>query len=150
MTRALALAASVLALFAAGCGGDDKEDYVAEFNKVGTTLEKTLTSLGTDLTGSTDPKQIASKLEEGAKALESAASDLDEIEPPDDAKQAHEKIVSGVNDLANTFEKGASEAKKGDLTKLVDTFSSIQGSGGAAKIQEAQKELRDKGYKVDQ
>ena len=150
MTRAFALAASVVALAIAGCGGDDKEDYVKEFNKVGNTLEKTLTSLGTDLTGSTDPKQIAGKLDEGAKALEDAADELDGIEPPDDAEKAHDKIVSGVKDLSATFEKGASEAKSGDLTKLVKTFSSIQGSQGASKIQEAQKELRDKGYKVDQ
>lgn len=150
MTRALAVAASALALFAAGCGGDDKEDYVKEFNKVGTTLERTLTSLGTELTGSTDPKQIATKLEEGAKALTDAAGDLDGIDPPGDAEQAHEKIVSGVKDLAGTFKKGAGEAKSGDLSKLVETFSGIQGSQGATKIQEAQKELRDKGYKVDQ
>ena len=150
MRRALAVAAAAAALFAAGCGGDDKEDYVKEFNEVGRTLERTLTSLGTDITGSTDPKQIGTKLDQGARALDSAARDLDEIEPPDDAQSAHDKIVSGVRDLAQTFRKGADEAQKGDLTELVDTFSSIQGSQGASKIQEAQRELRDKGYDVDE
>lgn len=150
MIRPLAVASCVLALVVAGCGGEDKEEYVNEFNKVGTTLERTLTSLGSDLTGSTDPKQIAGKLDDGAKALEDAATNLDRIDPPDDAEQAHDKIVSGVKDLAATFEKGADQARAGDLTKLVDTFSSLQGSQGASKIQEAQKELRDKGYEVDQ
>lgn len=150
MKRALALAVSSVALAVAGCGGDDKEEYVQEFNKVGATLEKTLTSLGTDITGSTDPKQIGGKLDQGAKALDDAAKELDGIEPPDDAQAAHDKIVSGVEDLAGTFRKGADQAQSNDLTELVETFSSIEGSQGASKIQQAQKELRDKGYDVDE
>ena len=153
MTRALATAVSVLVLGIAGCGGDeeqDKEAYVKEFNKVGSTLQKTLTGLGTDITGSTEPKQISTKLDEGAKALEAAADELDGIEPPEDADASHDKIVSGVKDLAGTFRKGADQAESGDLEELTDTFQGIEGSTGAAKIQQAQKELRDKGYKVDQ
>ncbi|HYF24585.1 MAG TPA: hypothetical protein VD931_02495 [Baekduia sp.] len=151
MTRVFAAVSCALALLVAGCGGGpDKDEYVKEFNQVGNTLERTLTSLGTDITGSTDPKEIGTKLDDGAKALDDAAKELDELEPPDDAQEAHDKIVSGVQDLAKTFRTGADQARSNDLSKLVTTFSSIEGSAGATKIKEAQQELKDKGYKVEE
>ena len=147
--RRLAPLFCVLALVAAGCGGSDsKDDYVKEFNQVGATLEKTLSDIGSQLSATTDTKKIAGSIENGAKALDSAAKDLDAIDPPSDAEDAHSKIIAGIRDLAGTFRKSAAQAKAGDLRKMAATLSGLNSSAGAKKIQDAQSELKDKGYKV--
>ena len=126
------------------------EAYVGEFNRIGKTLERTLSSLGRALSGSTKTEQIAAKLDEGAKALDGAAAKLRGTEPPQDARQAHAKIVDGVGDLAASFRRGAREARADDLNELVRIFSSLDQSAGARKIRQAQKDLRDLGYEVDE
>jgi hypothetical protein len=144
-----ALLAAVL-LAVAGCGdsGTDKEDYVKSINEVGRTLQQQLSSLGTDISSQSDPRGIASKLEDGAKTLDGAADDLDDIDPPDDATKAHEQIVAGVRQLADTFETGVKEARGGKLDALAKTFGGIGTSPGIRKIAAGTKALKDAGYKI--
>lgn len=152
MRRRTAVLLAAVALIAAGCGGgssNNKNDYVKQVNKVGATLQKQLTSLGTDISGQSDPKGIASKLDEGAATLNGAADDLAKIDPPSDAKKAHEEIVSGVRELAASFKTGATQARKGDLAKLTRTFGNIASSDGIRKIEHATTALKDAGYKIE-
>ena len=147
--RRLVMLVCALALVAGGCGGgDDKDEYVKEFNKVGATLERTLSGIGSQLSATTETKKIAGSIENGARALDSAAKDLEKIDPPSDADGAHTKIIAGMRDLATTFRKSAAQAKAGDLREMAETLTGINSSAGAKKIQDAQNELKDKGYKV--
>jgi uncharacterized lipoprotein len=149
MVRAMTLLAALAALLLAGCGGDsDKDAYVQEFNRVSVTLEKTLDGIGADITTGTQSPQIAVKLDQGAKALDKAAKDFSAIKTPDDVKAAHAHVVSGLGQLADVFREGAQAARKDDVAKLVDTLRNINDSPGAKQIQQAQQELKDRGYKV--
>lgn len=142
------LAAIVLAV--AGCGDSktSKDDYVKQINAVGQTLQQQLSSLGSDISSQSDPRGIASKLEDGAKTLDGAAKKLDDIEPPDDATKAHEQIVAGVRQLAATFRTGVKEAEGGQLSALAKTFSGIGTSAGIKKIAAGTQQLKDAGYKI--
>jgi hypothetical protein len=158
MTRTLCLLVAVLALLAAGCGGKkedggasagtQKEQYVKEFDQTGLTLERTLTGIGRDIGSGTSSEEVVSKLEESATALGDAAKRFSKIDPPEDARSAHKKIVKGLRELGNVFERGAEAARDEDFEKLASTLQGVDRSSGAVRIKQAQLELRDKGYAV--
>src|SRR5690349_8860199 len=105
MKRTFLLAALVAAI-AAGCGTAEKNDYVASVNEAQTALAKSLSTVKP----SGDPKQIAAGLEQGAKVLDDAVTDMKAIDPPSDAEHAHARIVKGLEELAGTFREGAKAA----------------------------------------
>jgi hypothetical protein len=151
MTRLLALLMTTIALVAAGCGGGtSKEDYEEEVSKIGDTLEEQFNEIGRDIQSAGDLKNAAPEIEKGAQALDDTAADLDEIDPPDDASDAHDKIVSGVEDLADDFRAAANAAEAENAQKVLSLFGDIQASDGAKKITEARQELKDQGYDVQE
>jgi hypothetical protein len=142
----LIVAFVAVALFAAGCGSAaDKNEYVNSVNQAQASLTTSLSSIGD--VGSGEPAAVASKLQEGGKAIDKAADDFNNIEPPDDAKTAHTQIVAGLHSLADTFRQAAEAAKAKDTQKLVSILSGIQASKGAKELEAAQKELQANGYK---
>jgi hypothetical protein len=143
MKRIIGLAIVVAALVA-GCGSTaDKNEYVTSVNNAQAALTTELSKINP----AGDPGQIATELEDGAKAIEKSAADFKAIEPPDDAKGAHDKIVKGLNGLATTFREAAEAAKAKDTQKMVELLSGIQTSAGAKELEAAQKELTENGYK---
>jgi hypothetical protein len=136
-------AAFVVAALLTGCGNADKNEYVTSVNNA----QASLTSSMSKINPAGQPEQIATELEEGAKAIEKTATDFKAIEPPDDAKGAHEKMVNGLNSLADTFHQAAEAAKAKDTQKMVTLLSGIETSEGAKQLEAAQKELTENGYK---
>jgi hypothetical protein len=151
MRRLLAFAV-VLALAAAGCGGGDggtsKEDYAKSLADASQTLQKTFADILAQTGSGSSTAQTGARLDKGADALDDAADRFAAIDPPSDAKSAHDKLVSGLHDLADVFRKGAAAAKKGDTKGLTSTLQGLAQSAGVKKITEAQKELEDKGVTV--
>jgi hypothetical protein len=149
MTRLLALCLATLAIAAVGCGGTSKEDYEKEIDQVGQTLDDQFTEIGRDIQASGSLKNAASEVEKGARALDDAAAELDDIEPPDDAEDAHTKIVDGVELLADDFREAARAAGANNAPKVLELFGNIQSSEGFKKIAEAREDLKDAGYDVE-
>lgn len=149
MTRVLTLSLAVLALLAAGCGGDDgasKEDYEREVQTVGDTLQRTFGELGSSISGSGSTEQAATKLEEGAASLDTAAADFRDIEPPSEIEDSHNQIVAGLEALADEFRKGAKAAEGGDLQELLQFAQGLQGSDAVRQVTEAGNDIESKGY----
>ncbi len=142
----LLIPALVATLAAAGCGSGGKNDYVQSVNKAEASLQKSLSSLNS-IGGSASGAQVATTLEQGGNALDSAADDFSTIKPPDDAKHAHGKIVDGLHKLAGTFRQAAKSAKSNDLTAVAKTLTDVATSEGAKEIESAQDELVANGYK---
>ena len=143
MKRIIGLAI-VAAALVAGCGDTaDKNEYVTSVNNA----QAALTTSMAKINPAGDPASVATELEEGAKAIDKTATDFKAIEPPDDAKSAHEKMVSGLSSLADTFRDAAEAAKAKDTEKMVKLLSGIQTSEGAKQLEAAQKELTENGYK---
>ncbi|HMJ35721.1 MAG TPA: hypothetical protein VK501_17575 [Baekduia sp.] len=153
MRRSLIVLSVLLALIAAGCGGSggaatSKDDYGKQLAQAGQTLQKTFADIS-DQTGSgTSAKQIGDRLDRGAAALDDAAKKFDAIEPPSDAKSAHQKLVDGLKELAGVFRQGAAAARKNDTASLTKSLQGLSTSAGVKKITEAQQELKDKGIQV--
>ncbi len=138
------------ALVAAACGGSSytsKNDYVKSINKAEASLQKSVSSLGPSLNSSASGAEIATRLDAGSKAMDSAATDFQKISPPPDAKHAHGEIVDGLHKIAGTFRDAAGAARKNDTATMLKTLQQIDTSPGAAEIQKAQNELMAHGYK---
>ena len=142
------LAALVLA--ASGCGGTSKEEYEQQVDEIGTTLDRQFTGIGRDIQDSGSLRNAAPEVEKGAEALHDAAADLEDVEPPDDARAAHGKIVKGIEILADDFRKVARAAESNDTRALLDLFGNIGASEGARKIAEAREDLEKAGYEVEE
>jgi hypothetical protein len=136
------------ALIAAACGSSSKNDYVDSVNHAEAALQKSLSSLNTSIGG--DPTKAAAQLNASGNAIEKAAGDFKQITPPDDAKDAHGKIVDGLHELAGEFHSAAKAANSKDIGKLMNTVTSLSNSKGIKEIAQAQDELEAAGYKFKQ
>jgi uncharacterized protein YukE len=153
MRRLLIVLTVLIALVAAGCGGGgdkhaSKDDYGEQLAQAGQTLQKTFADIS-DQTGSgTSAKEIATRLDRGAAALDQAAKRFADIQPPSDVKSAHQKLVDGLEELAGVFRQGATAARKNDTANLTKSLQGLSTSDGVKKITEAQQELKAKGIQV--
>ncbi len=121
MTRlrclALALiAASALAL--AACDGDTAEnnDYVDQVNEVSSTLLSSVQSLPAS---GGSPQQVSSALEQVSTQVGTAATDLSEVDPPEDVADLHEKMVTDMNTLSDEATNAANEVASGGAAGAV-------------------------------
>jgi hypothetical protein len=153
MRRPFLLLLMIVALVAAGCGGDDdgggkavtKDQYAKQLGDAGRTLQKTFSDISDETGAGTSGKEVGSRMDEGAAALDAAAKKFKGITPPSDVKSAHEKFIQGFEEIADLFRKGADAARKNDTTALSKTLQGLQTGSGTKKLTEAQKELEAKG-----
>jgi uncharacterized phage infection (PIP) family protein YhgE len=100
----LALAA-LLAITAPACGGDDSDQFREDYNAAVDKLSKINTDIGTAAGGATDQsnKAIAQEFNQIADTAEQTRSRLSDLDPPEDAKDEFDKLLSsletGVEDL---------------------------------------------------
>jgi hypothetical protein len=149
MFRLCAVVLAAATLIGAGCGGTSKEDYEEEIDGIGQTLDEQFTQIGRDIQASGGLENAAPDVDRGADALDDAVADLEEVDPPDDAEDAHEKIIEGVGLLADDFRAAAQAAGENDAPRVLKLFGDIQATEGFQRIVEARDELRDAGYDVE-
>jgi hypothetical protein len=106
------------ALIAACGGGDDKEEYAQQVEDVLTPLGSTLTSLGTDVSSSTDPKQLADGIGQAEDAIQGSIDDLEAITPPEGVESVQEDLISALQDFSDELTTVREAAEKGDLAEL--------------------------------
>lgn len=151
----LALAALVLGLLAAGCGGGSgdaargdrlsKADYLTKVQAVGTKMSDTMDELGS---AASDPKAGAKQFEALGAALKDAADELAALNPPEDVQSAHEKFADGISMLGDDIAKAGSELKGDDVGAAMTMMADLASSEAMKKIQEAADELEQAGYNV--
>lgn len=161
LVLAIALLAGVGAC--GGGGGDElsKDDYTAELEGSQSALVDSLGTLAASAQATPDVSsvadleeffgQLADQVEASVTALEEAADELDDVEPPGDAAEAHGKLVEGIRLLADDFGELADVIDSGDFDEIQDvaaTFQQIETSEAGRLIQEAIDELQEKGYEL--
>jgi hypothetical protein len=173
--RRIALALFVVAtvtVAAVGCGGSEggggdalsKEDYGAKVASVGQSLATAFEGVAEEA-GSVDASQIesvddlsalmttlADAVAGGIASLESAADELESVDPPGDAADAHGQLVDGLRKLAADFgelEQAIRDGEFSDIVSLGTELQNIATSEAGTLIQGAIDDLKAKGYDVD-
>lgn len=134
MQRIWALtAAFVVALALAACGGDDgggamsKDEYRKQAQAISDKAETDFQS-GIEKGTSQDPMESLAGVRELGTASDEAAQKLEELEPPDDYKDVHDRLVGSLRtlgDRADAFEQ-AVEAR--DQARAQETLTAFQQS----------------------
>ncbi len=104
--------AGVLLAACGGGGGDpatDEEYVKAVCVSVGN-LQDEMSSLTADAASATDVESLQKLMDNVAKALDSAADELDDVNPPADVKDSHDQVVQAFRDAAKSMEDGDIEA----------------------------------------
>jgi uncharacterized phage infection (PIP) family protein YhgE len=159
-------AAALLAL--AGCGGGgggeslSEEDYGTAVQETGNVLEEAFAEIAEEAqavsgdVGSLDEagealEALAATVAKGADALETAANDLETLEPPDEAADANQQLVDGLRALAADFDELEAALEGGDFSEIIalgEELQQIASSDAGKQIESAIEELESQGYDV--
>jgi hypothetical protein len=134
--------AALLTLTAAACGGDDSDQFREDYNAAVDKLSKINTDIGTAAGGATDQsnKAIAKEFNQIADTAEQTRSRLSDLDPPEDAKDEFDKLLSalgtGVEDLrsvAKAARANSPQEANQAVKKLAQTGQEITEAENALK-----------------
>jgi soluble cytochrome b562 len=123
------LAGALLALFLiAGCGGDDgisPEEYSQEIQDVLEPLGTELQTLGSEVQQVRDADAFASAITDVQDTLEQGISDLEAIDPPEDAEDAHADMIAAFESFNESLDGVREAAEEGDVQALQNAASQL-------------------------
>ncbi len=163
---ALVLVGSATLAACGGGGGDSltKEEYGQAVSQAGASLSQAFEELstkaseaaGTGITSGDDLNAmmdtLASVLGDAATKVNAAADSLADLNAPEDATSANDKLVEGLRTLAGDVEELQTAVEQGDFANVLDLaaqFQEIASSEAGSAIQSAIDELKEKGYDVE-
>jgi hypothetical protein len=137
------VAASALAV--AACDGDTAEnnEYVDQVNEVSATLLSSVEALPV---GGGSPQQVSSALEKVSGQLNTAATDLGEIDPPEDVASLHDQIVEDLETLSAEATNAADEVAQGGQAASIGVISQfvVEANRIGAEIDQTITEINNK------
>lgn len=140
----LAACLLAVALFGAGCGGGaSDDDYEQGLERVQSHLDEA--SAASRASGeTTDVEERRAKLGEAAEAIQAAATEAEELEPPDDAADEHEALAEALQEYADVFVRLA----KMGANDPAETEVYSQAGEVAERLDKASRDLEEAGYAV--
>jgi hypothetical protein len=131
LLRAIGVIALLIASLAlAACGGDDddgalsKEDYRSQAQKISDEYEKEATP-ALEAAQSKDPEESLTGVTELADRSTSTANKLDPLEPPEEYKDVHGRLIGALRTVGQRGEKVEQAAEAQDeaaIESAVDAF----------------------------
>ena len=117
---------SALALFGAGCGGDD-DNGALSYDDTGTEISaicSELNTLGDDLNG--EPENDAPILADILVEYEAAVEEVRDMEVPEELQSAHDAFVASGEEQVALIEQAQADAEAGDKKAYLKTLNSGQ------------------------
>jgi predicted DsbA family dithiol-disulfide isomerase len=140
----LAAIALALALGAAGCGGDGddadqfREDYnaaVDRLNDVNTNIQESGQSIA-----SQSGEEIAQDFNRIADTAEKTRQELEDLDPPEDAQEEFDRLVSSVEEGVQALRATAEAAREENQQRFLEAAQRLSQTG--EKITEAENALK--------
>ena len=95
-----------------------------------------------------DEAGAVTALKDGESKLHAAASDLDSLEPPDDAVAPTQALAKGVREIADQVTAVRKDAEQGNFARLIQFKISLSSDPAVAEIRDAAVELINLGYNI--
>ncbi|MFN8151084.1 MAG: hypothetical protein U0R24_08160 [Solirubrobacterales bacterium] len=144
---AVALPASALL---AGCGDSEQQRYGDELTAVAEPLNAALIDLGNAIGVATSRGQIEAALDRSEGALESAAADLGELDPPEDAAAAQADLIAAVEDFegeVKTLQRSVRNDGDREFQRALQEFTS-DAQAFAVELGDIRSRLGDAGVTI--
>ncbi len=133
-TRTLLLAPVLaLALAGAGCGSGEENDFIEDYNAATTPL----TELTTELGSGAPTQESLGKMADG---LEDVKVRLAELDPPDDAQDELDRMLTALEENTAGVRKMAKAVKANDIERMTTATQEFSAKG--AELVEAEQALR--------
>jgi hypothetical protein len=142
----LSLLIAMCVALAAGCGGGgtSKDEYEHDMRSVATDITKASTEVSS-MKADAPPAARAATIKRQGQLLANAADKADDIEPPADAKDAHEEFVTALRAYAKLLGKLADASKS---TKTTQQQAALLSDAGVQvdRLTKASNKLAKAGY----
>ena len=135
------------ALLVAGCGGGDelsKEEYQTQVRDAIEPVVETSQNLASDATEAQSVDDLADPLAEAETTYADTASTLDDIEPPEDVADLHERLITAHEEIATAAGEAGTAAEEGD-EEGVRPFQEA-GTAYQTELQELQGQFQEQDY----
>lgn len=150
-------------LVAVGCGSSGgserltKEEYLQEFRSIGDELQGTFDEVEAGF-DTTSLASVSDQTVELADVFDELGTRVDGLAPPQEVQAAHDHLVHGLREFAASLRAVADKIAATPAAELEDALAELGVAGefdpakfpAAARIQEAVKEFRAKGYELDE
>lgn len=132
--KGLAAVASLLvAALAAGCGGGSDDALTkAELIAAGDRICRAIVEESAAITPPASPDDVGRFLDEVVRIAEEARDDFADLDPPDDAEELHEAMVTALEDGIEGAEEAATAADEGDMATATERLEAAQEAGASA------------------
>jgi ribosomal protein L29 len=139
---AVCLAALSVVLPAAGCGGDDSDQFREDYNAAVERLSSINSDIGSAAGGAAGQSNdaIAREFDKIADTAEQTRSDLAELDPPDDAKEEFDTLLASLERGVDDLRAVASAAKSDNPAEANEAVRDLARTG--REITEAENALK--------
>ena len=147
--RVLLLLLFAVSITVAGCGSNPREVTKAQYQEELTRLGTNLTNLGSEVGRSIDIATFNQNIKDLQDGLDDAAHDLDGLDPPANVRNANERLANAFSEFSDRLET-VKEARRQSIFKARDELRSASRSEAIREGRAAVRELKSKGYDVQQ
>ena len=132
----------VASITVAACGEDEDNAFKEDYNTAVKPLSELNEDIGSSLSGAAGESNdaIAKQFEGLADKAQQARNNLADLEPPEDAKESFDELLSSLQDGTDDLRAVASAAKDGDPQAARQAAQDLVSSG--EEIQKAETELQ--------
>jgi hypothetical protein len=111
--------AAMLTVAACDEDTDEQNDYVDEVNGVTTGLNDELSRIAEQVTSISNPGEAADAFASFNEAIDSAAAELEAIDPPEEVEELQDQLVSEVERLATEAASVPAEIREGGPAAVI-------------------------------
>ena len=115
----------------AACGGDDADQFRQDYNEAVENLTQIDDDIGSAAgsAGGQSSAQVTSEFDEIADTAEQALDDIGNRDPPEDAKDEYEKLLSALEEGVENLHAVADAARSDDVTEVQQAALELAKSG---------------------
>jgi hypothetical protein len=139
----------VAAALVAGCGGElSNEEYQGEVEGVLEPLGEELQRIGTETTMQTSPEEVAGGLGEAEDTLDTGITDLEEIEPPGDLEEPHDRLIGAFESFRDATTEAREAAEENDQEALLSEYPAAA-TEFQSEVADIAQEFEEAGLELD-